>query len=72
MMCSEEKRDAHRFRDIILAAVRDKRAKLYKCFKTWSEKVAKQPRPKDHLGPGQTGTGEAADADKQLMEQIRY
>ena len=71
VMCSEEKRDAHRFRDIILSAVKDNKVKLFMSFKPWSEKVAKQPRPKDPLAPRKTNAGGAADADKQLMEQIR-
>ncbi len=70
-MCSEAKADAHRFRDIILAAIDDDKVKLYKKFKPWSEKVAKQPRPKAPLAPVKANASEAADAQKQLIQQIR-
>ena len=69
VLCSEEKTDAHHFRDIILAAVNEKRVKQYKKFKPWSDKVAKQPRPRKPLAPKKV-TG-SADGDKQLVEQIR-
>ena len=71
VMCSEEKTDAHRFRDIILAAIDSKRVKQYNKFKPWSERVAKQPRPKAPLAPRRANAAGAADADKQLIQQIR-
>jgi len=69
VMCSEEKTDAHHFRDIILAAVERKQVKRYKTFKPWSEKVAKQPRPKAPLAPRKANA--AGEAEKQLIAQIR-
>jgi hypothetical protein len=69
-MCSEEKKDAHRFRDIILAAVEEGRVKLFKPFKPWSEKVAKQPRPKNPLAK-KKNTSKAEGSDQQLIAQIR-
>ena len=71
VMCSEAKADAHRFRDIILAAIDDNKVKLYKKFKAWSEKVAKQPRPKAPLAPKKANASEAADGQNQLVQQIR-
>ena len=68
-MCSEAKADAHRFRDIILAAIDDKKVKQYKNLKPWSEKVAKQPRPKAPLAPVKANASE--DGQKQLIQQIR-
>ena len=70
-MCSEAKADAHRFRDIILAAIDDQKANKHKKFKPWSEKVAKQPRPKAPLIPQRANTSVAADGDQQLIQQIR-
>ncbi|KAK9918041.1 hypothetical protein WJX75_000728 [Coccomyxa subellipsoidea] len=70
VMCSEEKKDAHRFRDIILAAVEEGRVKLFKPFKPWSEKVAKQPRPKNPLAK-KKNTSKAEGSDQQLIAQIR-
>ena len=73
VMCSEERKDAHRFRDIILAAQEAGDAKKRKKFRPWSEKVAKQPRPKHPLTPSRTNAaGPGKDAEKQLIAQIRY
>ena len=73
VMCSEERKDAHRFRDIILAAQEAGEAKKHKQFRPWSEKVAKQPRPKHPLTPSRTNAaGPGKDAEKQLIAQIRY
>ena len=69
-MCSEAKPDAHRFRDIILAAIDEQKVKKYKKFRPWSDKVAKQPRPKAALTPKTANSG-AASGDKQLALQIR-
>ena len=73
VMCSEERKDAHRLRDIILAAQEGGKAKKYKKFRPWSEKVAKQPRPKHPLAPSSTNAaGPGKDVEKQLIAQIRY
>ena len=73
VMCSEERKDAHRFRDIILTAQEAGKAKKHKKFRPWSEKVARQPRPKHPLTPSRTNAaGPGKDAEKQLIAQIRY
>lgn len=73
MMCSDEKTDAHRFRDIILAAVKEGRVKLFKPFKPWSDKVAKQPRPKDPLGGSKKKKRDEGEGnEQQLIVQIRF
>ena len=71
-MCSEERLDAHRFRDIILAAVQEGRAKHYKAFKPWSERVAALPAPRQPLArrKGMEGST-AAGTEQQLVAQIR-
>ncbi len=68
-MCSEEKIDAHRFRDIILAAIKEGRVKDFSRFEAWSKKVAKQPRPKNPLARKKTRNLQSN--DQQLVAQIR-
>lgn len=70
-MCSDEKKDAHRFRDIIVSAIEEGRAKQFPRFKPWSGKVAKQPRPKNPLAVKKTKSSKAQENDQQLIAQIR-
>ena len=51
VMCSYAKRDSHRFMDLIDAAIAEGRAKRYKQYTAWAEKVAAKPRPSDPLAP---------------------
>lgn len=69
-MCSDEKKDAHRFRDTILEAVKEGKIKLFARFKPWSEKVAKQPRPKNPLVQKKK-KATAEDNHQQLIAQLR-
>ncbi|CAL8471723.1 g11265 [Coccomyxa elongata] len=69
VMCSEEKIDAHRFMDIILAAIKEGRVKHFSRFEPWSKKVAKQPRPKNPLARKKTRNLQSN--DQQLVAQIR-
>lgn len=73
VMCSEERLDAHRFRDIILAAIAEGRTKQYKAFKPWSARVAATPAPKDPFAQrkGKKKRSSAAGSDQQLVAQIR-
>jgi DnaJ family protein C protein 9 len=73
VMCSEERLDAHRFRDTILAAIAEGRAKPYRAFKPWSARVAATPAPKDPLAKrqGKKARSSAAGGDQQLVAQIR-
>ena len=73
VMCSEERLDAHRFRDIILAAVAEGRAKQFRAFKPWSARVAATQAPKDPFGrhKGKKENSSAAGSDQQLVAQIR-
>lgn len=68
-MCSEEKRDAHRFRDIILAATKEGRVKKFSRFEPWSKKVEKQPRPKIPFARKKKSNLQSN--DQQLVAQIR-
>lgn len=69
VMCSEEKKDAHRFRDIILAAIKEGHVKQFPRFEPWSKKVEKQPRPKNPLAKKKKSKSQSN--DQQLVAQIR-
>lgn len=70
MMCSDPERDSHRFMDMIVAAARDDKAKLYTRFQKWSEVIAKRARPKNPLKPKKK-TKKQADDDQALIKAIK-
>jgi len=70
-MCSDEKKDAHRFRDTILEAVKEGKTEVFARFKPWSEKVAKQPRPKNPLAQKKKKKAAADEHHQQLVAQLR-
>ena len=69
VLCSEPKLDSHRFRDIVLEAIEEGRAKPLPAFKPWSERVAAQPRPKSPFA--RPKKRKAPSGGQQLVAQIR-
>lgn len=69
-ICSEPKRDSHRFMDAIESAIAEDKVKRYKAYKPWAKDLATKPRPKDPLKPRKTRKAEA-DAEQDLALQIR-
>ena len=51
VMCSDAKRDSHRFMDLVQEAISKGEAKRFKAFSAWAKEVSKKPVPKDPLGP---------------------
>ncbi|PRW57170.1 chaperone dnaJ 6 [Chlorella sorokiniana] len=78
VMCSDEAADAHRFMDILEAAVKAKEVPSFPKYTTWAKKVAAKPRPKPGAagkkGGGKKG-GKAGsskdDGEAALIAQIR-
>lgn len=75
-MCSEEAADAHRFMDLVDAAIAANEAPSYAKYKAWAKKVAARPRPTAGAAGKAKGKGGKAkrqqqDAEAALVAQIR-
>ncbi len=71
VLCSEPKLDSHRFRDIVLEAIKEGRAKEFPAFKPWSKRIAAQPPPKDPFARPKKRKAPGAGGGQQLVAQIR-
>lgn len=77
VMCSDEAADAHRFMDILDAAIKGKEVPSFPKFTAWAKKVAAKPRPKPGAGGKKGGSkkgGKAGSKDggeAALIAQIR-
>lgn len=72
-MCSDEGADAHRFMDVLDAAIAAKQAPAYPKYKAWAKRVAAKPRPKAGEPGGKAGkrAREQQGAEAALVAQIR-
>ena len=69
-MCSDAKRDSHRFMDLVQEAISQGEAKRFKAFSAWAKEVSKKPAPKDPLGPRPMKRKAKAD-EQSLVAAIR-
>ena len=69
-MCSDAKRDSHRFMDLVQEAISKGDAKRFKAFSAWAKEVSKKPEPKDPLGPKPKKRKAKAD-EQSLVAAIR-
>ena len=68
VMCSEAKKDSHRFMDVIEEGIAQGDLKRYKAFTAWAKDVAAKPRPKDPLAkPKKRKKAEASQTDEQAL-----
>lgn len=77
-MCSDADADAHRFMDLLDAAIEGGEAKRYPKYTAWAKKVAARPRPKPGSGgkrkkaaAGRGGAGAGAGSEAALIAAIR-
>lgn len=77
VMCSDEAADAHRFMDLLDAAIQAKEAPSFPKYAAWAKKVAAKPRPAEGAAQGSQakakgrGKGQQQGAEAALVAQIR-
>ena len=68
VMCSEAKKDSHRFMDMIEAGIAQGELKRYKAFTAWGKDMAAKPRPKNPLAkPKKMKKAGASQLDEQAL-----
>lgn len=74
VICSDSKKDSHRFMDIIQEAIAEEKVKSFKAFKSWSKEVSQKPRPQNPLAKKKKKKGPQASSneDNALVAAIRY
>lgn len=64
VICSDSKKDSHRFLDIIEEAIAEKQVKSFKAFKAWAKEVQKRPRPQNPLAKKRKKKGQSSGKDR--------